>query len=181
MRQILSLVIVAALFICCKNNNADKPKDYSMNEYADIDSIQKEKAEGRKLNLKTLAISNNNDTLLLQDIISNDLLYIRYSNKACQECLDFIVNKMSNHVRNGQCVFLVSEMPQRDMHVYERTQEGTKIYLIDSLNVDFDEALTPYVFRMQDGKVKDFIIPRKEQEMLFNEFLERNKLKTNRP
>ena len=93
----------------------------------------------------------------------------------------FIVNKMSNHVRNGQCVFLVSEMPQRDMHVYERTQEGTKIYLIDSLNVDFDDALTPYVFRMQDGKVKDFIIPRKEQEMLFNEFLERNKLKTNKP
>ena len=28
MRQILSLVIVAALFICCKNNNADKVVEY---------------------------------------------------------------------------------------------------------------------------------------------------------
>ena len=181
MRVNLLIISIAALFTCCINSNTDKQIDYSMNEYMNIDSIQKKITEGQELNREIKAINSNNDTLLLGNIISNDLLYIRYSNNACQECLDFIVNKKSDLIRTGQCVYLVSEMPQRDMHVYERTQEGTKLYLIDSLNIDFDYALTPYIFCVQGNKVKDFIIPRKEQEMLFNEFIKKYKHPTDNP
>ena len=171
MRKVfISLIVAAVLVVCCKNSNADVLIEE--NEYANIDSIQKARVEGQELNVKAMVVNSDNDTLILQDIISNDLWYIRYSNYACQECVDFIVNKMSDKIRAGQCVCLVSEMPQRDLHVYEGTQEGAKLYLIDSLNVDFDEALTPYVFRLHDGRIEDFIVPRKEQEGIFDMFLE---------
>lgn len=180
MRWVLSLILAAVLFACGNSGNADGTKGVSEDEYADMNSIQKELTEGQGLNLRVNVVSSNNDTLLLQDIVSNELWYIRYSNYACQECVDFIVDKMSDKIRMGQCVYLVSEMPQRDMHVYESTQEGAMLYLVDSLNVDFDEALTPYVFRLQDGIVKDFIVPRKEQEDLFDRFLGKNDLVTDK-
>lgn len=50
MRVNLLIISIAALFTCCINSNTDKQIDYSMNEYMNIDSIQKKITEGQELN-----------------------------------------------------------------------------------------------------------------------------------
>ena len=55
MRKVfISLIVAAVLVVCCKNSNADVLIEE--NEYANIDSIQKARVEGQKLNVKAMVV-----------------------------------------------------------------------------------------------------------------------------
>ena len=124
---------------------------------------------GQKIDANVCAINSKNDTLRLADVLNDTTLYVRFSTYACKDCIDFTLSKLME--ADLPFVVLVSNMPIRDMHVNEVDNKGMTMYLVPSINLDFDEGLTPYVFTQKGQQVNKFFIPRKETEKTSDKFI----------
>lgn len=176
MKTIIAFIMV--LFISCVNKNTKHIEDNAsallMNteeNYVKHDSILTKKIESDSLNMHTPVTNSKGQILTLKDIVTDQALFIRYSNFACYDCITYILESLCKEDSVIPYILLISDMPQRDMHVYESINKRCMLYLVDSISIDFDKGLTPFVFRYVDGKVVDFMIPRKENATLFDKYI----------
>lgn len=173
------LLLITFFFISCVNKNKnieyiDDNANVLMNSeefYVEHDSILINKIEGAPLNMNTQVTNSKGQILTLNDIVTDQALFIRYSNFACYDCITYILESLCKEDSVIPYILLISDMPQRDMHVYESTNKRCMLYLVDSISIDFDKGLTPFVFRCVDGKVVDFMIPQKENATLFDKYI----------
>lgn len=113
------------------------------------------------------AISKSNDTILLQNLLNTDPLFVRYSQYACGDCTKFLNHHLITYkdsTPDARIVFLLKDVEMRDLHVI-RSKFGNRfeIYKVDSIPSDFDEAHTPYLFKTDEQLcIQNMYIPRKE-------------------
>ena len=138
---------------------------------ADIAAYDREESkpfQGMSLkDCKLDAITKANDTLPLKDVLKNDILYVRYSQYACGDCINFLNSAIKEYgISNptSKIRFLIKDIEMRDLHVFDiKMDKRFEIFKVDSLPTDFDEAHTPYVFKLdRNMRVFDYYIPRKE-------------------
>lgn len=139
--------------------------------YIEHDSTIATKIEGCSLNTRIPVTNSKGQVLALKDIVTDSALFIRYSNFSCHDCITYLLESLCKEDTGMPYILLISDMPQRDMHVYESANKRCMLYLVDSISIDFDKGLTPFVFRYVDGKVVDFMIPRKENATLFDNYI----------
>lgn len=145
--------------------------DASELDPADIAAYDREESEpfqGMPLkDCDILAITKSNDSISTKDIFKSGVLYVRYSQYACGDCINFVNKAMVEYKSDkssSEVVLLLKDIEMRDIHVLEnKFGKRFEIFKIDSLPTDFDEATTPYIFKLdQNLNVRDYYIPRKE-------------------
>ena len=176
MKKIISLFLIAGclgvitylLFVNCSDESVHV-KDLSLEDNLYLDRIESEKYNFRKIEGKETVVNSKNDSLLLIDVISKlekPILVVRFSSFGCSSCVDYLLLKtkpLAKEMNCGTKLMLTANLPVDDLHVIQSNYNDFIIYKSDSVFTDFDMALTPYLFFINENNViQDFYIPRKE-------------------
>lgn len=164
-----SIFLILILFITCnskerKLNNAMTPSN---------DSIDNLNYNGIAIDSSTVVISQKGDSIKLLDISSRErVLFVRYSNYACKDCIKYVIGEINKLNINPNVCLLISDIPIMDLHVIKSVEHLKDVYRLDSINTDFDYGLTPYVFQINHkGEIKNFYIPNRIKEEEFQQYL----------
>lgn len=174
MIRICFLLILCSVTICgisCKRSESHRSGN-TLESIHKADSIERLKHIGTLITEDSVIItSSDGKDHYIGDLALNDKIIVRFSVFACKPCVDFIVNGVSN--RNDLVVF-IAKSPVYDLHVYEAEMNCT-VFNVDRMIIDFDEGLTPYIFKIDDeGRVRDYYIPRRENPTRYMEYLEKH-------
>lgn len=113
-------------------------------------------------------VTSKNDTVPLASILSPGMVVARYSLHACGDCVRHLNQAIIRYAEvypDSTVVVILRNSHPRDLHVYSREMGGGKIrfLLADSLPGDFDDCITPYLYRVgKDMTLQGHFIPRKE-------------------
>ncbi len=157
-------------FISCINSNNVTGSENSTQL---TDSIIYADFNGMCFDSLTSVISQNGHSLKLLDLPNKELLlFVRYSNYGCKDCINYVVNGINKRNLNPSVCFLIAEVPIMDLHVIQRMERLNGAYRLDSFDIDFDSALTPYMFQINHkGEVCHLYIPREENPNAFDRYL----------
>lgn len=171
-------IIFVGLLSCSKTkNNSDiqqdnaeliDPRDLDPADIAAYDREESEPFMNMPLgDCDILTVSKSNDSLSTKDLFHPGVLYVRYSQYACGDCITFVNTALVEYTSQApsqKVIYLIKDIEMRDLHVWEsKLGKRFEIYKVDSMPTDFDEGLTPYLFKLDDSlKVCDYYIPRKE-------------------
>lgn len=153
------------------NLNTDKLVDAKVLDPTEIAAYDKEECEpfqGMSLmGYEIDAVNKSNDTLSTKEIWNDTVLFARYSQYACGDCITFLNSALVNFSSknpSSKIILLLKDINIRDIHVLEnKLGKRLEILKIDSLPTDIDEGYTPYLFRIGKNQcIKDLYIPRKE-------------------
>ena len=166
----LCLALLFILTASCSSNSNKTPKETSSpNIYSEIDSIQKSITEGKILPKDMIVVDSNGDSIEFGEILNESTIYVRFSSYGCKDCIDFVLDRLTKSCK--KFVILVSEMPVREMYINERSNPKIKMYKVSKMGIDFDEGLTPVLFKEENLRVKDFFIPHRESAEYLEEYL----------
>lgn len=118
-------------------------------------------------NCNIQVITKSNDTISTRDILETGILYVRYTQYACGDCIKFLNSALLEYHSENPSTrirLLFKDVGMRDLHVIENNfGKRFEVYKVDTMPTDFDEAYTPYVFKLDKSlKIRDYYIPRKE-------------------
>lgn len=124
-----------------------------------------------------IIINHKNDSLTIGDIIKNNPLILRYSNWSCNPCVENILSHLEKYKHqnsNRDIIILISDIYYKDLFIItKRYNNKFSFYRSDSLCTDFDQALTPYMYSIdQNKKINNFYIPRIEFPQRNTEYFE---------
>ena len=163
------IFIISIYFISCTS----RTKDTENTQMQLADSIIYADINGRRLDSLISIISQKGDSLKLMELSNKEqFLFVRYSNYGCKDCINFIVNTINKQNLNAKICFLIAEVPIQDLHVIQSIEKLQGAYRLDSFDIDFDCALTPYVFQInQKGEICQFYIPNEDFPYEFDQYL----------
>jgi len=170
--RVVALGCVLCFLIC---ETFKSSKNHGEFEYLSlVEHLCLDKQESEKFNLNTvdgqeIVVNSKNDSLLLKDVITmadKPVLIIRYSSYGCASCIEYLLSKAMSLVRKINCgtkLMVAANVSVGDLHVIQNDYKDFIIYKSDSLFTDFDMALTPYMYFIdEDYRIQDYYIPRKE-------------------
>lgn len=137
-------------------------------EIAAYDRAESEPFQGMSLkDCDILTVTKSNDSIPTTDILESDILYARYSQHACGDCISFLNSALIEYHTSfptARIRLLLKDVGMRDLHVLEnKLGKHFEVFKTDELPTDFDDAETPYLFKLDnDMSIRDFYIPRKE-------------------
>lgn len=118
------------------------------------------------LNMELQIVNSKNDSVSLSSIVISPKIVVRYSVYSCGECIHFTIAellKLKEKHSNIEIIFLLANVPVRDMHVISSSLFNSQIFRVDSLPFAFDKLMIPYLFRIDEsGNVFDMFVPQKE-------------------
>ena len=118
------------------------------------------------LNMDLQIVNSKNDSVSLSSIVTSPKIVVRYSAYSCKECINFTVAKLleiKEKHSNVDVIFLLANVPVKDMHVMKSDLFNSPVFRIDSLPFAFDALWIPYLFRIDEaGNVSDMFVPQKE-------------------
>ena len=125
-------------------------------------------------NLMVYRGSRPEDTIHLSQLAVNNILILRFSDDACNICIDFALNMVKkvfpDYQQNERIVYLVSQIPERLKDKYY----GKPVYSFigDELNLPFEKYHIPYFMMLdQSMECKLFFIPEMSQPRLTEFYL----------
>lgn len=149
--------------------NQEEFEYLSLEEHLSLDKQESEKYNSNIVDGQEIIINSKNDSLLLKDVITmaeKPILIIRYSSYGCASCIEYLLSKTVPLVRKINCgtqLMVAANVSVGDLHVIQNDYKDFIIYKSDSLTTDFDMALTPYMYFIdEDYRIQDYYIPRKE-------------------
>lgn len=171
MMRIFFIFLIGIFLVSCFDMNS-RTKDAS-NDVLLIDSTICAKINGTHLDSSIVMVSPKGHFQKLIDLPNKEqMLFVRYSNYGCKDCINHIVNSMRKQKLNSHTYFLIAEVPITDLHVIQSTEKLYGAYKLDSFYIDFDDGLTPYVFQITPkGEICHLHIPRIENPYAFELYL----------
>lgn len=140
----ISIYFISLFFIGCNwidgllsgvitQSTTNKVKSFNYNNVA-IDS-------------STFIISHKGDSMRLLELSYKErVLFVRYSNYGCDDCINYVIGEINNQGLNSKVCLLIADVPIKDLHVIKSVEHLNGVYRLDSIITDFDYGLTPYVF-----------------------------------
>lgn len=111
---------------------------------------------------------------LLELSYKERVLFVRYSNYGCDDCINYVIGEINNQGLNSKVCLLIADVPIKDLHVIKSVEHLNGVYRLDSIITDFDYGLTPYVFQINHkGEIKYFYIPNETKKNEFLQYLKR--------
>lgn len=114
-------------------------------------------------------MNSKNDTISFGDFLPtlrSPIMILRFSSFSCPPCVEFLLEKTSEFMKQKSDVtklMLIADIPVSDLHVLQKDFDEFKLYKTSSMFTDFDMALTPYLYFIDENlKVLNYHIPRKE-------------------
>lgn len=161
MAKLIFIFFISICFIGCIGQ---KKEIQSTDNKQLTDSAICAEFDGRRLDSLISIISQEGHSLRFVDLPNKEqLLFVRYSNYGCGDCINYIVNGINKRNLNSNACFLIAEVPVMDLHVIQRLEKLNGAYRLDSFDIDFDYGLTPYMFQVnQKGEISHLYIPREE-------------------
>lgn len=165
-------IFLIGIFLVSCIDSGKKTKDTS-NDSQLIDSTICAEINGTQLDGSIGMTSPKGDFQSLIDLPNKEqMLFVRYSNYGCKDCINLIVNGIRKRKLNAHTCFLIAEVPTIDLHVIQNTERLCGTYKLDSFHIDFDDGLTPYIFQInKKGEICHLHIPRIENPNAFELYL----------
>ena len=170
----LAVMLLWSLSGCHKSQKAaEQPELISSYDLDPADIIAYDEEESAPHNGVSLigdypVVTSKNDTVPLASILSPGMVVARYSLHACGDCvahLNQAIIRYAETYPDSTVIVILRNSHPRDLHVYHRELGDGKIrfFLADSLPGDFDECITPYLYRVGENMtIQGHFIPRKE-------------------
>ncbi len=123
---------------------------------------------GQSSLLGDFVIKNANDEpIVLDSILTNNILVVRYSELDCNVCVDTLINyakKMSSQIGSDRIVVFAKVTNKRDFHLLSRTNKNElNIYQVNSDITRHDGNSYTYMFVLNiDHTISHLFIPHKE-------------------
>lgn len=166
------LVFIGCLVVLTSCNNFKSTRQVGQQEQIGTDSVFISQINYLQWDDETLCFTKHGSQVPVTNYINGVTVFVRFSSFACRDCLNYILDNAIKYSNNINFVFLVSDSPIQDLHVFESMCEPCKFLSVNGLKFDFDGGLTPYVFQIIEGHVINTFIPRKESPQMFTEYLD---------
>lgn len=182
----LALVLFFTLSSCSNSNNRELEKNLSIQEdtftQGILDNYQVNLfnqfiSDGRELSPDVILQDHLLQEVALGDIIKEPTLVFRFSELHCQVCIDQEIKKLNSYFPKlkNRVIIITSYNSSRDFNVFRRlNQIEMPIYkLSKNLNLDIEEAYTPYLFMLDSNlKIHHMFIPDKLYPNVSDSFYE---------
>lgn len=175
----IALIALAVLLIYQIYNKVsvydEHPKVITVDQIVEYDRIECEKHIGISLKEDEFVVAFRNDTSSVQDVLDENALYVRMSTYSCKPCVEHVLSSVKGYAGNRKIVFLYAQIPVSDIYVMQKEMRNigdVVVYRVDSLSLDSDEGITPYIFQVDKmHKIRKCFIPRKEYPQGTERFL----------
>lgn len=170
----LAVMLLWGLYGCHKSQKPpEQPEMISSYDLDPADIIAYDEEESAPHNGVSLigdhpVVTSKNDTVPLASILSPGMVVARYSLHACGDCVSHLNQAILRYAQifpDSTVIVILRNSHPRDLHVYQHEKGAGKIrfFQADSLPGDFDECITPYLYRVGDNMtIQSHFIPRKE-------------------
>lgn len=164
---IVLLLILAAIYTFV--HKTDFQTEYTLEEHLLLDKETCDGFNGISHKKDGFVVNSKNDTISFGDFLPtlrSPIMILRFSSFSCPPCVEFLLEKTSEFMKQKSDVtklMLIADIPVSDLHVLQKDFDEFKLYKTSSMFTDFDMALTPYLYFIDENlKVLNYHIPRKE-------------------
>lgn len=163
---VLSLILTAIYTFVHKT---DFQTEYTLEEHLLLDKEICDDFNGISHKKDGFVVNSKNDTISFGNFLStlrSPIMILRFSSFSCPPCVEFLLEKTTEFMKEKSGVtklMLIADIPVNDLHVLQKDFDEFKLYKTSSMSTDFDMALTPYLYFIDENlKVQNYHIPRKE-------------------
>lgn len=162
------LLLVTIYFLRDRNHFSNSQPDYTLEEHLLLDKEICDRFNGTKHQKDGFVVNSKNDTISFEELLSlrKPIVIVRFSSFSCPPCVEFMLQKTIELFKGNPNVtklMLIADIPVSDLHVIQKDFEDFTLYKSPSLLTDFDMALTPYLYFIDENlEIRKYYIPRKE-------------------
>lgn len=172
MKRNITLIIIGILLFLAgfqlANILANRKIAKLEQEYATIYASEPETDEEAEISSRLIgvdlsglvAVDSRGNEMKISELSGDKIVFARFSVNACPPCVEALTSSLKDFIAENpdwHVVFLVADMPLRDMHV-QQVEYGSifSFYAVNHLPIDFNAAQTPVAFRLDDsGRIKE--------------------------